>query len=430
MRAAISPRFATMSRRIATACTLCRAVTVSVAPSWVQRVDAPVGHAPCCDLRGGDSRHERVRGLFRRLRDPGRRLAPVRPRHRRGARRHAAGARARRRPRHRALGRDRGDAGHVRLGRHGCRPRAAPGAPGSTPIVTLYGTPEWANGGKGPNVAPIRGADFAAFAGAAAERYPFVHRWTIWNEPNQRRWLSTASPAQYVTRLLNPAYAAIHAASAVVEGGRRRHRSARRRRRAVPGRVHPRDGVERRPPRRLRASSVRPRAQGDAVGRRLRSLRDDHDGDARPPRHGDPEGVQAPRPPLADRARLPVESSRPAPRRRAGRAGVVHRRRRLQGLGDAARRSPDPVPLPRRADRRSLAERARLVRRRHEARDRRVRGAPRAGQPQGVDDRRVGNDPAWDRRAGVPPPAPDGRRLATRRRRAAHARATGRCNAR
>ena len=86
-------------------------------------------------------------------------------------------------------------------------------AAGIDAVVTLYGTPEWANGGKGPNVAPIRGADFAAFAGAAAERYPFVHRWTIWNEPNQRRWLSTASPAQYVTRLLNPAYVAIHAAS-------------------------------------------------------------------------------------------------------------------------------------------------------------------------------------------------------------------------
>ena len=62
-------------------------------------------------------------------------------------------------------------------------------------------------------MAPLRGADFGRFAGAAAERYPYVRRWTIWNEPNQRRWLSTASPVQYVTRLLNPAYAAIHAAS-------------------------------------------------------------------------------------------------------------------------------------------------------------------------------------------------------------------------
>src|SRR4051812_16279206 len=80
-------------------------------------------------------------------------------------------------------------------------------------VVTLYGTPRWANGGKAANVAPLRGADFARFAGAAAEHYPFVRRWTVWNEPNQRRWLSTASPAQYVVRLLNPAYAAIHSAS-------------------------------------------------------------------------------------------------------------------------------------------------------------------------------------------------------------------------
>jgi hypothetical protein len=86
-------------------------------------------------------------------------------------------------------------------------------AAGIDPVVTLYGTPGWANGVRAANVAPTNGADFAAFAGAIAERYPFVHRWTIWNEPNQRRWLSTASPVQYVTRLLNPAYVAIHDAS-------------------------------------------------------------------------------------------------------------------------------------------------------------------------------------------------------------------------
>jgi hypothetical protein len=86
-------------------------------------------------------------------------------------------------------------------------------AAGIEVVVTLYGTPGWANGGRAPNVAPLRGADFARFAGAAAEQYPAVHRWTIWNEPNQRRWLSTASPVQYVTKLLNPGYAAIHAAS-------------------------------------------------------------------------------------------------------------------------------------------------------------------------------------------------------------------------
>ena len=86
-------------------------------------------------------------------------------------------------------------------------------AAGVGTIVTLYGSPRWANGGRGPNYAPTRGADFARFAGAVAERYPYVRRWTIWNEPNQRRWLASRSPGEYVTKLLNPAYAAIHSAS-------------------------------------------------------------------------------------------------------------------------------------------------------------------------------------------------------------------------
>ena len=88
-------------------------------------------------------------------------------------------------------------------------------------VVTLYGTPGWANGGKTPNVPPTRGSDFASFASAVATRYPFVRWWTVWNEPNQRRWLNPASPTVYVTRLLNPAYEAIHDASpdALVAGG-------------------------------------------------------------------------------------------------------------------------------------------------------------------------------------------------------------------
>ena len=92
---------------------------------------------------------------------------------------------------------------------------------GIEPVLTLLATPAWANGGKGTNVAPLSGSAFAAFAGTAARRYPYVHRWLIWNEPNQRRWLLPDSPAVYVQRLLNPAYAAIHAANrlALVGGG-------------------------------------------------------------------------------------------------------------------------------------------------------------------------------------------------------------------
>lgn len=86
-------------------------------------------------------------------------------------------------------------------------------AHGIAPLVTLYGAPAWANGGRGENWAPTSGATFAAFVRAVALRYPFVHLWTVWNEPNQRRWLRPTSPAVYVQRLLNPAYAAIHAVS-------------------------------------------------------------------------------------------------------------------------------------------------------------------------------------------------------------------------
>jgi len=94
-------------------------------------------------------------------------------------------------------------------------------AHGIQAVVTLLGTPGWANGGRTPNVAPTSGSTFAEFAYAAAKRYPYVRRWTIWNEPNQRLSLQTASPRLYVTRLLNPAYAAIHRANgrALVAGG-------------------------------------------------------------------------------------------------------------------------------------------------------------------------------------------------------------------
>ncbi len=89
------------------------------------------------------------------------------------------------------------------------------------PVLTLYSTPAWANGGRTTNWAPTSGARFATFARKAALRYPYVRRWLIWNEPNQRRWLQPTTPALYVTRLLNPAYAAIHRVSpgSLVGGG-------------------------------------------------------------------------------------------------------------------------------------------------------------------------------------------------------------------
>jgi hypothetical protein len=88
-------------------------------------------------------------------------------------------------------------------------------------IAQLMGTPAWANGGKPANYAPTSASAFGAFASAAAQRYPWIRRWLVWNEPNQRLWLRPTSPAVYTTRLLNPAYSAIHAAipGAQVAGG-------------------------------------------------------------------------------------------------------------------------------------------------------------------------------------------------------------------
>jgi hypothetical protein len=87
-------------------------------------------------------------------------------------------------------------------------------------VVALVGTPRWANGGRGPNYAPSA-ASFGAFARAAATRYRWVNQWLAWNEPNQRRWLRPTTPTTYVSRILNPAYRAIHAVNprARVAGG-------------------------------------------------------------------------------------------------------------------------------------------------------------------------------------------------------------------
>ena len=93
-------------------------------------------------------------------------------------------------------------------------------ARGLDPVVTLWGTPEWAGDGP-PNAPPAYGSDFESFARAVATRYPFVRHWTMWNEPNKIIWLRPVSARLYVTRILNPGYAGIKEANprARVAGG-------------------------------------------------------------------------------------------------------------------------------------------------------------------------------------------------------------------
>jgi Cellulase (glycosyl hydrolase family 5) len=92
-------------------------------------------------------------------------------------------------------------------------------------ILTISGTPGWASGGKTPNAMPRRIADFTAFSRAIASRYsgrfsgyPFVRFWSVWNEPNLRRFLSpqfnsrgrSIAPANYA-KLAAGAYTGIKA---------------------------------------------------------------------------------------------------------------------------------------------------------------------------------------------------------------------------
>ena len=94
-------------------------------------------------------------------------------------------------------------------------------------ILTLSGTPRWANGGKNPNVMPQRVADFTSFARAIASRYsgrfegyPFVRFYSIWNEPNLQLFLTpqfdargrSVAPANYA-KLAAAAYTGIKAGS-------------------------------------------------------------------------------------------------------------------------------------------------------------------------------------------------------------------------
>jgi hypothetical protein len=71
------------------------------------------------------------------------------------------------------------------------------GMHGMEVMLTIWGTPSWANGGKGQNYAPTRLVDLQNFARALASRYsgryssyPFVRYFTVWNESNLGQFLS------------------------------------------------------------------------------------------------------------------------------------------------------------------------------------------------------------------------------------------------
>jgi hypothetical protein len=101
-------------------------------------------------------------------------------------------------------------------------------------LLTIVGTPRWANGGQPPSHAPSSSTNLREFAFAAALRYsgtyldpasgvvlPRVGLWLAWNEPNNPVFLSPqfvrvrgkwqmASPTAYA-QICNAVYAGVHA---------------------------------------------------------------------------------------------------------------------------------------------------------------------------------------------------------------------------
>lgn len=106
-------------------------------------------------------------------------------------------------------------------------------------LFSVYGTPTWANGGKGPNVAPTRATDLRNFAYAAARRYsgvyrgadgrtiPAVKEWLAWNEPNNPVFLIpqykktakgwTIQSAVDYAKICTAVYSGVHATLAASE---------------------------------------------------------------------------------------------------------------------------------------------------------------------------------------------------------------------
>lgn len=104
-------------------------------------------------------------------------------------------------------------------------------ARGIETLLTVWGTPKWANGGKTPNYLPTRAVDFTTFTRALASRYsgryegyPYVRFYSIWNESNLQLFLApqfdakgkSVGPRNYA-RLAAAGYAGVKAGSSTAQ---------------------------------------------------------------------------------------------------------------------------------------------------------------------------------------------------------------------
>ena len=96
-------------------------------------------------------------------------------------------------------------------------------------LLTIWGTPKWANGGKGMAYLPKKLSDLTTFSRALAQRYsgrysgyPYVRFYSVWNESNLQLFLAPQYDSK--GRSVGPAlYAKLYAAaySGIKAGNRR-----------------------------------------------------------------------------------------------------------------------------------------------------------------------------------------------------------------
>ena len=226
-------------------------------------------------------------------------------------------------------------------------------------LLTISGTPRWANGGKSPNHPPTNLNDLTQFAHMLAARYNgsrpgtgVVTLFSVWNEPNLGQYLTPqfrgdkiVSPAEYV-KLFMAAYTGIKAGdpNAVVAAGETSNRGPQhirpagvgstpsRRRRSRSWSRRPIRSCRSSPGRRTPSRAIFPLGPTQKVALPERRLLDDD----RVRRVDLAEVVQAARADLGHRVR------------RADQARVRLRRRQLRPTGGRrdARRSSSPQANP------------------------------------------------------------------------------------
>ena len=248
-------------------------------------------------------------------------------------------------------------------------------AHGITPLVTIWGSPEWANGGHaGELAAEKRLRELRVRRVQALPVGPSLDRM----ERAEHRGLLAAGLADALREAA--AQSGVRPAAPGKSQERRRRRrdlTARDRERDVADGLHAGHAGGARSARRVCREPVPVVEARDAVLESVLVVPDVDDGAAAADPLARDRALRTQQAALADGVRLPDESARPAHRRLPGTPGAADRPGCAAGVAAARRHRPHPLPRPGRAEHRRLAERALHGARHCEAREAGVRASAR-----------------------------------------------------